>query len=102
MTETKPPSFLRTLDMPERFSHKVFYYAKPDGELDCVIHQERPFRRDFWSIESHLESFVVFNPETDVERCRDCGLDEDDAGPVCKGAVKIRPQAAIGQREERT
>jgi hypothetical protein len=33
-------------------------------------------------------------------RCRDCGLDEDDAGPVCTGAVKIRPQAAIRQQTE--
>lgn len=29
--------------------------------------------------------------------CRDCRLDENDAGPVCKGTTKIRPMAGIRQ-----
>lgn len=62
-----PAFFRRTLDMPEGFSHQIVYYKKPDGELHCIVHQVRPTGGDFWSIESHLEGFVVFTAETDIE-----------------------------------
>jgi hypothetical protein len=58
--------YTRKLGMPKGWSQTNFYEVTADGELNSLIHQVRPFG-DYWSGESFLESFFVFNSETDTE-----------------------------------